>query len=828
MMPAMTRRTPPDAPDLAPRLTSLAPAPRRTRRHLRPASVVPAAVALGFALVVSACGCQREAARTTPQPGARIAAPAAVDPVAPAAKPAAQARPGGVQADAVAQETLTILERGGVLPPRFAGTEARAAFDRGDWARCASAFAAAGAPSGSASQGGVAWQAAALRLLCVRRAGKPADAAKGFEVLADQGGLLASHARLWAAESWLQAGDPRQAAAAIERIPLQGFSRAKRARRTLAQAQRRLDQPAVDTWKTLLQGRASARDLRDGAAAAIAANDPALAKRWLLRVLAEHPGGKAETEARARLATLGVTDPQLSIAQLQRRLTAAASTHKRKLAIAVADEILARSKPGSAAWCLAGTQRAKVVEIFWLRRKEAAAFYDKLAATCPQDARSAKIWYRAGRRHTNSADQRKAFAHFQRILDKAPKTTLFDDALRWQARILRKWGKDKKADQLLVKALGAGGDMVEYAGWDLVWRRVESRDWRGAIAMADKALARQKPGQTFARKRYNVGRVAYWKGYAQWKLRRTRAATATWVSVVERSPWSWYGMLARHRLAQVKPAAGAAAYRRWRQAKVTVKPLAEAAKPLLADPHLLASIELSRMGLKTSAAAELAAVRWPRSDRDVAMLRAAMYSAVGQTTQAVAATLRDHRFDLSPPESANAARWRLAYPRPKGFAALVDSEAKKRNVDAAFVWSIMRSESRFNPRIQSPVHATGLLQLMLGTAKGVNKRLGEPFTITYANLKTPRVNVPLGVAYMRRLQDVVGAHWALVASSYNAGPGNTKKWLRKRPTAELDTFVEAIPFRENRRYVKGVLTSWSRYRALYGGDPEARLPIDLP
>ena len=796
------------------------PRPAATRAAVAaPAAVPSAAVALATLVLCLnvACGCQRDAARsTTPAAHIQGGAPpaAAVDITAPLAV--------SVSATTVAHSARESLRSGAVLAPRFAASPGRLAFDQQQWATCAAAFGDGG------QFGADAWQARALGLLCARRAGHPADAARGFEVLADAGGLLGRHARLWAAEAWLEAGQYEQARVATAAIDRKGFARARRTERTLARALKGLGRhgAAADVYAGLLAKTPSpAADLlQEAANAAIAADRKPQAAGWLRAILADYPAGAAEQKAVAALAAFPEAERKLSVSLLERRMRAARSRHKRKLAMETADEVMRLSKRGSARWCAAGIEKAHVMEIFWLRRKEAAAFYDMLTAACPADARSAKIWFRAGRRHANSANQASAARHFQRIVDKASKTTLVDDSLRWQARLLRKQGKHAAADALLLRVLTLGGDMVEYAGWDLVWRRIEAKDWRGAAAMADKALATG----VRAKKRYNLGRVQYWKGYAEAKRRRNKAAKAAWTAAIRLSPWSWYGMLSRHRLRAMDPAAEQRAFAAWRASKSTALHLADVARPLLADQHMLASIELSRMGLLTSAAAELAAVAWPRHSPDLAMLKAALLAAVGQRTGSVTATLADHTFDLAPPAGANGARWRLAYPRPPEFGSVVDSEAKKRNVDAAFVWAIMRSESRFDPRIQSPVHATGLLQLMLATAKGVNRRIASGYDVTYPNLMKPAINVPLGVAYMSRLQTVIGDHWALVASSYNAGPGNTHKWLRSRPTDELDIFVEAIPFKENRRYVKGVLTSWSRYRALYADDEAARLSIDLP
>jgi len=55
----------------------------------------------------------------------------------------------------------------------------------------------------------------------------------------------------------------------------------------------------------------------------------------------------------------------------------------------------------------------------------------------------------------------------------------------------------------------------------------------------------------------------------------------------------------------------------------------------------------------------------------------------------------------------------------------------------------------------------------------------------------------------------------LAIPAYNAGPGNPKRWLRERPNADFDLWVELIPYVETRRYVKRVLSSRAAYAFLY-------------
>lgn len=172
----------------------------------------------------------------------------------------------------------------------------------------------------------------------------------------------------------------------------------------------------------------------------------------------------------------------------------------------------------------------------------------------------------------------------------------------------------------------------------------------------------------------------------------------------------------------------------------------------------------------------------------------------------------------------------LAYPRAWGLE--VESAARRFGIDPHFVWSIMRQESGFRPGVRSPAAAVGLMQILPTTAAQIAARLGLPRERA-DQLEDPRVNVTLGTWYLAALLERFEGNHALAAASYNAGPGAVVRWLSEpaRKDLPLDEFVESIPYRETRHYVKKVLSNHEAYRLIHGGEPlpwgEA-LPRALP
>lgn len=151
------------------------------------------------------------------------------------------------------------------------------------------------------------------------------------------------------------------------------------------------------------------------------------------------------------------------------------------------------------------------------------------------------------------------------------------------------------------------------------------------------------------------------------------------------------------------------------------------------------------------------------------------------------------------------------HPRP--FRADVEAIAEKFSVEPEIVWSIMKQESAFNPSAVSWVGASGLMQLMPGTAKWE----AETMKMGKYDVFTVRDNIMLGTAHISRLMKTYPRlEWSLAA--YNAGGGNVNKWNKKSGEKPLDLWMEGIPFTETRGYVKRVMGNLFVYRQLYGSE----------
>lgn len=156
------------------------------------------------------------------------------------------------------------------------------------------------------------------------------------------------------------------------------------------------------------------------------------------------------------------------------------------------------------------------------------------------------------------------------------------------------------------------------------------------------------------------------------------------------------------------------------------------------------------------------------------------------------------------------------------FDDQVRPAARKQSVDEAWVYGLMRQESRFITNAKSTVGASGLMQLMPATAKWVANKIGLA-NYSQSRVNDTEVNLLLGTSYMRMVMESLDNHPVLASAAYNAGPGRARKWRADRPL-EGAIYAETIPFNETRDYVKKVMSNSVYYAALFEGQPQTLKP----
>jgi soluble lytic murein transglycosylase len=150
---------------------------------------------------------------------------------------------------------------------------------------------------------------------------------------------------------------------------------------------------------------------------------------------------------------------------------------------------------------------------------------------------------------------------------------------------------------------------------------------------------------------------------------------------------------------------------------------------------------------------------------------------------------------------------------PMPFDSQMHSNAKKNNIDVAWAYAIVRRESSFMPDAASHAGALGLMQVMPATARYLAKKKIKKNSLFNANR-----NMELGTQYMRYLMDKMDNNAILATASYNAGWRRVQQWLPEKGNMPLDLWIETIPYKETRNYVKAVLAYQQIYSQHLGGN----------
>jgi soluble lytic murein transglycosylase len=156
------------------------------------------------------------------------------------------------------------------------------------------------------------------------------------------------------------------------------------------------------------------------------------------------------------------------------------------------------------------------------------------------------------------------------------------------------------------------------------------------------------------------------------------------------------------------------------------------------------------------------------------------------------------------------------YPTP--FREAVLKRAGEIELDPAYVYGLIRQESRFIMEARSGVGASGLMQVMPATARWTARKLGIPFKTD--QLHDRDMNIAIGTGYLKLVLDDFGGSLPMAAAAYNAGPSRPRAW-RNGPVLEGAAWAENVPFSETRDYVKKVLANTTFYAALLTGQPQS-------
>ena len=159
---------------------------------------------------------------------------------------------------------------------------------------------------------------------------------------------------------------------------------------------------------------------------------------------------------------------------------------------------------------------------------------------------------------------------------------------------------------------------------------------------------------------------------------------------------------------------------------------------------------------------------------------------------------------------------------PMPFRDAVIKRAQAINLDPAYVYGLIRQESRFIMDARSGVGASGLMQVMPATARETARRIGL-VGFTADQITDRDTNIAIGTGYLKLVLDDLSGSMPLAAAAYNAGPGRPRTWRGQSgsPVLEAAIWAENVPFSETRDYVKKVLANTTSYAAILTGQPQS-------
>lgn len=358
---------------------------------------------------------------------------------------------------------------------------------------------------------------------------------------------------------------------------------------------------------------------------------------------------------------------------------------------------------------------------------------------------------------------------------------------------------------------------VAQAQFDLAWQAHENRNFAESSKLLTEHLAFYADRNTD-----NRGRAGYWAARDSERAGKLAEARALYQAVLARYDANWYGYLAKQRQGAMLrggvatiPAKSFSSDSIVGRAVANLETVTVAEETAGADANaaLAKADELNIVGLDDWALEELgqandSAGSSPKINLAIARVYRSQENNVGALN-----VLKKSFPDYSQmkPEEMTREEWDVFY--PLSHWEIISQESRAKNLDPYQVAGLIRQETVFVTRARSPAKAYGLMQLLIPTAISTARKYGIDRSISEEALYEPRLNIQLGTAYLRDQIDKFGKI-EYVAAAYNAGPGRAVQWRASLPT-EMDEWAEAVPFKETRGYVQGVVRNRLQYLRLY-------------
>lgn len=543
----------------------------------------------------------------------------------------------------------------------------------------------------------------------------------------------------------------------------------------------------------------------------------------LRKLYFDAPQSAEAEKVNEKLTALGGSTIAADASQLKRRADRLYQAGLYVIAAQAYDQIV-RNFPDAASsevWLRAGISYYKANSF-----RQAADTLAQARRGAPRSLGEALYYYAlANLSMNNEGPALQSLADLQRVV---PGSERIPDLIYSFGRYHEKRGRDGQAGNYfsqLVRQFPQSEDADEAHYW-LAWRAHQAKDYVSAARLLTEHVA------NYGDVTENRGRAGFWAAVDSERAGDKARALTLYRALLMRYGAGWFGMNAERRInrlaeegVQMRSIQSDLLLRRAVEGLQSVNLPGESLKE--SDSERVTKAEqLMRIALHQSAMNELDVAREKAPNSPLVNLRIAqVFRANGENVAALNALKRSYPdYGQTLPEEMPREIWEVFYPLK--WWSNIKEESRRHGLDPYLIAGLIRQETVFEPQARSRANALGLMQLLPSTGQSVARRnsLGGG-RITSNDLFNPVLNIQLGTAYVKELMGQFG-RFEFVAAAYNGGPTRARRWVNEFPTAEIEEWVESLPFSETRGYVQGVYRNARQYQRLY--DEQGRFRSNVP
>ena len=319
-------------------------------------------------------------------------------------------------------------------------------------------------------------------------------------------------------------------------------------------------------------------------------------------------------------------------------------------------------------------------------------------------------------------------------------------------------------------------ETLEKASWSLAWNYYLTEQFNEAVAAFEKVISQND--------NFNeIKRYYYWQARSLEKLKKKEAANERYEKLSNEDSFGYYGILATYHLNKTFPPLSFENY-----------PPNKSSDQVLMWLKALEEDDLVKEYLKQK-----------KIHTNYSDFHFANWYDGGLF----------HFFKLSDEEKNEVYHYDLPLAYPTPYKEEFQKASSNTGIPASFLYSIARQESAFNTHARSWADAFGLLQVTPEKAKLLSRKYKVPYQ-TVDDLYTPKTNLPLGSYLLKELMAKTNGEFITVVASYNAGRKPVKSWYKTRFREDPIEFIERIPYKETRTYVKLIFRNYIIYSRLLG------------